>query len=173
VTIPYTTTETVMEFGVVGTSSVGLQDDVALVIDIEMSNLEITKVRYNPQTMQANKPVTIELTVKNTGKVDCENVSVRFYDGNVPAGAVTLERLPSDTNKTVVFTWIPTQAKEYKLKFVIDPDDQVMETNEEDNIKQDKVTVRSGGGLMPGFEGVFLMMAMMVGVAAVLLRRKD
>jgi subtilase family serine protease len=123
--------------------------------------------------MQANKPVTIELTVKNTGKVDNENVTVRFYDGNVPSGVVTLERLPGDTNKTVVFTWIPTEAGTYKLKFVIDPDDQIMETDEEDNIKQDKVTVRSGGGLMPGFEGVFLMVAIMVGAAAVLLRRKD
>jgi uncharacterized membrane protein len=173
VTIPYTTTDTIMEFSVVGTSSVGLQDDVALVIDIEMSNLEITKVRYKPQTMKANKPVTIELQVKNTGKVDCENVSVRFYDGNVPAGAMTLERLPGDTNKTVVFTWIPTKAGTYKLRFVIDPDDQVMETDEEDNEKIDKVTVQSGTNILPGFEALFLMVALMVGAVVVVLRRRD
>jgi uncharacterized membrane protein len=172
VTIPYTTTDTMMEFSVIGTSSVGLQDDVALVIDIEMSNLEITKVRYDPQTMKANKPVTIELIVKNTGKVDNENVTVRFYDGNVPSGVVTLERLPGNTNKTVVFTWIPTESGEYKLKFVVDPDDQIMETDEEDNTKDDKVTVRSGRNLLPGFEGVFMMMAVMLGAAMILVRRR-
>ena len=172
VTIPYTETEAMMDFHVVGSSSVGLQDEVALVIDIEMSNLEITKVKYKPNTMLSNKPVTIELEVRNTGRVDLENVTVRFYEGDVPSGVMTLERLPGNTNKTVVFTWIPTTAGDFKLKFVVDPDDQIMETNEEDNTKIDKVVVRKNNDLIPGFEGVLMVVGMMLACLVVALRRR-
>jgi uncharacterized membrane protein len=173
ITIPYTTTEQTMTFSVVGTSSVGLQDDVGLVVDVEKPNLSIEKITYSPSTIIAKKPITIEVMVRNTGKVDCENVTVRFYEGDTPAGINVLERFPGGTNKTVVFTWIPTHSGNYRLQYKVDPDDAIIETNEDDNIKVDKVTVRSGSGLVPGFDPIMIVGAIAVVAALVALRRKD
>jgi len=173
ITIPYTTSEQDLSFTVVGTSSVGLQDDVGLVIQVEKPNLSIEKITYNPSTITAKKSIAIEVSVRNTGKVDCENVTVRFYEGDTPAGINVLERFPGGTNKTVVFTWIPTHAGNYRLQFKIDPDDAVIETNEDDNNKVDKVTVRSGGGLVPGFDPILIIAAIAVVAVLVAARRKD
>jgi uncharacterized membrane protein len=172
ITIPYTTTETDMSFKVVGTSRVGLQDEVALVIDVQKPNLSIEKVTYNPSTIIAKKPVTITALVRNTGKVDCENVTVRFYEGDTPAGVATLERFPGGTNKTVVFTWIPPKAGSFKLKYVIDPDNLIIETNKEDNTRVDRVTVRSGSGLVPGFDPILIVAAIAVVAVIVTIRRR-
>jgi len=173
VTIPYTTTEAEMPLTVVGTSSVGIQDDVALVIDVEKSNLEIVKVSYSPKNIVAKKPVTIEVLVRNTGKVDGENITIRFYEGDTPAGVNTLERFAGGTNKTVVFTWIPPKAGAFKLKFWIDPDDLVIETNEDDNVKVDKVSVRASTGDIPGFEPMLLVLAIVAVAAVVAVRRRE
>jgi len=172
-TIPYTTAAAELPFTVVGTSSVGMQDDVSLVIDVEKPNLSIEKVTYSPSTLVVKKAVSIEVQVRNTGKVDCENVTIRFYDGSTPAGSLVLERFAGDTNKTVVFPWIPTHSGSYKLTYKIDPDDQVIETNEDDNQKVDKVTVRSGGGLVPGFEPILFLVAFAAVAVVVATRRKN
>ena len=54
----------------------------------------------------------------------------------------------------------------------MDPDNKVIESNEEDNKLVDRVNVSSGGGLIPGFDGLLVLLAL-VPVALIILRRRE
>jgi uncharacterized membrane protein len=169
ITIPFVYDQETTEYSmtVVGTSEGRVTDKVKFVVDLLLPNLKITKVKYNPKKIVADNPVTIELLVSNEGNVPCENVTVRFYDGTV-AGEQVLERLPPGANKTVVFTWLPKQGP-HTLIYEIDPDNRIIEVNEEDNKLKDRVTVSSPSNILPGFEAGMLLLAL---VPVVLLMRR-
>ena len=63
------------------------------------------------------------------------------------------------------------KAGSQKLEFVVDADNKVIESNEDDNRLIDRVTVANNGGIMPGFEGVLVLMAL-IPVAVILLRKR-
>jgi uncharacterized membrane protein len=159
-TIPFTYDQDTTEYSltVVGTSEGRIQDKVKFVVDLLLPNLKITRVKYKPSNIKANQDVSVEVIVANEGNVHTENVTIRFYDGTI-AGEVVLERLPAGANKTVVFTWLPTQGP-HRLIFEIDPDNKVIEVNEDDNKLVDRVDVSGQGGIIPGFEAVLLLGAL-------------
>jgi putative lipoic acid-binding regulatory protein len=166
----YTQDNTEFHMTVTGTSEGRIQDKVSVVVNLLLPNLKIMKVTYHPSRFIDNKPVTIEVIVYNQGQVSCENVTIRFYDKSV-AGEQVIERFPSNQNKTAVFTWMP-KTGQHRLEYVVDPDSKIIESNKEDNKMVDKVTVSSGGGLIPGFDALLFVVAM-VPVVLVLLRRKQ
>jgi subtilase family serine protease len=84
-----------------------------------------------------------------------------------------LERLPGGANRTVTFTWL-AKGGGHTLKFWVDPDNLIIETNKNDNIAKESVNVQSSGlGELPGFEMPLLFLAL-AGAAflAVLRKRK-
>jgi len=170
--IPFTydqdTTQYSME--VIGTSEGRIQDKVMFVVDLLLPNLKIMKVKYSTTHLQENKPVSIEVLISNQGQVPCENVTIRFYDKTI-AGEQVLERLPAGQNKTAVFTWMPKKGP-HTLEFQVDPDNKVIESNEDDNQLKDKVNVSGAGGIMPGFDAVLLLIALLPVVFITLRRRK-
>jgi len=157
---------------VTGTSEGRIQDRVLLMVDLFLPNLKILSVKYSTTHFTANKPVSIEVVVSNIGQVPCENVTVRFYDKNI-AGEQVLERMPAGGNLTAVITWMP-RAGQHKLEFQVDPDNKVIESNEDDNKVVDKVNVRMGVGDygVPGFDASLLLLAL-VPMALLLGRRKN
>jgi uncharacterized membrane protein len=165
----YDTDNTEYSMSVTGTSEGRVQDKVTFVVDLLLPNIKIMKVKYSSSHLVNNKPVSIEVIISNEGLVACENVTVRFYDHGI-AGEQTLERLPGGQNKTAVFQWMP-KAGSHKLEFLVDPDNKIIESNEEDNKLVDRVTVGNNGGIMPGFDGIIVLMAL-VPVALILLRKR-
>jgi uncharacterized membrane protein len=166
----YTQDNTEFHMTVTGTSEGRIQDKVSVVVNLLLPNLKIMKVTYHPARFIDNKPVTIEVIIFNQGQVSCENVTIRFKDKTV-AGEQVIERFPANQNKTAVFTWMP-KTGQHRLEYIVDPDSQIIESNKEDNKMVDKVTVSSGGGLIPGFDALLFIVAM-VPVVLVLLRRKQ
>jgi hypothetical protein len=171
-TIPFTYDQETTQYTltVIGTSEGRIQDKVMFVVDLLLPNLKIMKIKYSTSHFVQNKVVSIEVTISNEGQVPCENVTVRFYDKTI-GGEQLLERMPAGQNKTAVFTWMP-KAGPHKLEFTVDPDNKVIESNEEDNKLVDRVNVSSGGGLIPGFDGLLVLMAL-VPVALVILRKRE
>jgi len=155
---------------VTGTSEGRIQDKVMFVVDLLLPNLKITKIKYSTSHIVANKPVAIEVIVSNQGQVACENVTVRFYDKTI-AGEQVLERMPGGRNNTAVFQWMP-KAGQHRLEFTVDPDNKVIESNEDDNKLIDKVNVSNSGGLIPGYDAMLVLMAL-IPVALVLLRKRE
>jgi len=147
-------------------------DSVKLVLDIKMANLVISKVTYTPKTLKANKLATIVVTIDNIGEVNVENVTVRFYQDKTIMGNERLERISGATNRTVTFTWM-AKGGSHDLKFVVDPDNLVVENNKKDNQAKQTVKVQAAGFLeMPGFEMPLLFLALAAGAALMVLRRR-
>ena len=163
VPIPGGTNGTSVEFYVTATSLGGGSDSVKLVIDIKMANLLISKVTYAPKDLKAGKLATIVITLENVGEVSVENVTVRFYQDSSIMANDKLEMVTGGTNRTVTFTWM-AKGGDHTLKFVVDPDNMVVESNKKDNMAKQSVRVQAPGFLeMPGFGAPLLLLAMALG----------
>ncbi|MEM2976531.1 MAG: CARDB domain-containing protein [Thermoplasmata archaeon] len=170
--IPPGTNGSTVEFFVTAYSEGGVSDSLKLVVDIRMANLVISNIVYFPRSPKANKVVTVEVTVLNVGEVNVENVVVRFYEDKTILGNERLDRVAGGQNYTVTFTWL-ARAGPHNLRFVVDPDDLVVESNEADNIAKEKLTVGGAGWMeMPGFEAVLGLLALCVVASLALLRRR-
>jgi uncharacterized membrane protein len=170
--IPAGTNGTSVEFSVMARSQGGVADSVKLVLDIKMANLVVSKVTYTPKTLKANKLATIVVTVDNIGEVNVENVTVRFYQDKTIMGNERLERVSGGSNRTVTFTWL-AKGGTHSLRFVVDPDNLIVENNKKDNQAKESVKVASAGFLdMPGFEMPLLLVALAAGAAVMVLRKR-
>jgi subtilase family serine protease len=108
-----------------------------------IGNLRIQKARYFPSYIHVNKNATIEVFVQNEGPEDLTNIWVYFYLHDVElAGAGYIDSLAAGANKSVEFQWTPTEGGPTRLKYIVDPKNEINETNEDDNVQLDKVTVR-------------------------------
>ena len=170
--IPSNTNATSAEFFVTAKSEGGTTDSVKLVVDIKMANLLVKKIVYTPKTLKANKVATIVVTLDNEGEVTVENVTVRFYEDKTIVGTERLEIVSGGSNRTVTFTWL-AKAGPHTLKFVVDPDNLIVESNKKDNTAKENVKVGGGGwNDMPGFEMPFLVLALGAAAAVMVARRK-
>jgi subtilase family serine protease len=148
-----------------------VEDDVLFLVMIELPNLLIKDVDFDPPNVKAKKPVAIKVTLINEGTVQCDNVNVSFYDKDNLAGKMEVEVVAPGREGTVVFTWMPS-AGQHNLKFVVDSDNSIVETNEQDNTMSVKKTVESGSSLIPGFEGTWLLVAGAIAMMAVVVIRR-
>jgi uncharacterized membrane protein len=170
--IPGGTNGTTVEFFVTAKSEGGVTDSVKLITDIKMANLVVTKISYTPKTLQNNKVATITVTIDNQGDVSVENVTVRFYQDKTIMSTERLERLPGGNNRTVTYTWL-AKGGSHSLKFVVDPDNLIIETNKKDNTAKESVNVQQPGfGELPGFEMPFVVVAMIGAAVAVMFRKR-
>jgi uncharacterized membrane protein len=174
VDIPLDALTTSVLFSATSTSSVGVMSDMALVINVGLPNLKMINVTYLPATFKKDGATSIKVFIKNDGGSDCADVEVRFYEGDHQMDSQTIKVFPAGTEKAVLFTWVPAGSGEYNLRYVIDPENRIVETDKKDNVMNDKVTVgpHKGGGV-PGFEPAFVIMAIAVVAALVTVRRKE
>ncbi|MBM4249095.1 MAG: hypothetical protein FJ149_06615 [Euryarchaeota archaeon] len=173
VPIPAGVNGTSVEFYVTARSLGMVTDSVKLVLDIRMANLVISKVTCSPKTLRANKLATLVVTIDNIGEVNVENVTVRFYQDRAIMGNERLERVSGGTNRTATFTWM-AKGGTHSLRFVVDPDNLIVENNKADNQARQTVKVQEGSFLeqLPGFEGPLMLLALAAGAAVLVLRRK-
>jgi subtilase family serine protease len=170
-------TEEGYKIRVVGTSNGAAEnlqvvtDDVLFLVMIELPNLFIKDVDFDPPAVKAQKPVAIKVTIYNDGTVQCDNVNVSFFDKESLAGKLEVEVVAPGREGTVVFTWMPS-AGVHNLKFVVDSDNSIVETNEQDNSMSLKKTVESPNTLIPGFEGTYLLVAGAIAMMAVVVVRR-
>jgi hypothetical protein len=102
----------------------------------------------DPVAPRANTPANLILKVhRQGGKDPLLNVKVRFYQGDPKTGGVLIgERVlpvlsPREEGQTQPITWTPTAAGDDSLYAVIDPDNVVAETYEDNNTVQRTVSV--------------------------------
>jgi hypothetical protein len=121
----------------------GISKKLDGVFYVEGCELTIERISYYFPMIFLEKEELIEVTLRNSGRGACADVPVNFYDDKVLQYTAIIERLPPNVTKTVVFGWTPKTAGGHRLMFVVDPKNKVLEANEDDNTRVDKVTVRS------------------------------
>lgn len=136
--IPPTAACGTVEPGLTAYSHDASSDPIRLFIDVRLPNLVISKVQYSPHMLRLNRETTITVTVRNTGDIAAENITVRFFDNDKTAGNDRLARLPAGSNVTVAFIWLPHGGSK-ELKFVADPENLIIESNEQDNTVRERI----------------------------------
>lgn len=122
----------------------------------ELPNLVITSdnISFNPASPQVGTPVTITVTVRNTGQVEASKVVVAFFDDTsgspVPIGEPqTIERIAAGGSGQAQVVYDTTgKAGQRTIRVVADPNNAIPESNEEDNVATRALTVgeSSSGG---------------------------
>lgn len=108
-----------------------------------------------------DKNTTITAKVSGSGKTWSNyQVDVEFYDDSELIEKVKASISRGGT-KDVSVLWVPEKTGAHQIKVIVDPDDDFQETNENNNEATKNVDVKegSGGGGIPGFEGMFLIIA--------------
>jgi uncharacterized membrane protein len=157
-----------VDFFARATSTGAETDDVKLTLDVKLPDLKIQAVEYNPAKPKALNPVQITVRVTNDGTFSAENINVVLKDGKTEVGREVLRTITKQSNATASFTWVPKPGK-HKLTFEISND--IPELSLENNVLEHTKTVTEDKPF-PGFEGVFMVMALAIVALGAMIRRR-
>jgi subtilase family serine protease len=92
---------------------------------------------FTPEVTYLNAETTINVTVRNSGLAKAENILVSLYDGAPGTGTLigteTIALLAPQQSGAAAFTWNATTTGAHEFTVVIDPDNQIIESDENDN----------------------------------------
>jgi subtilisin family serine protease len=103
---------------------------------------------FSDNLPEGGEEIDITARINNTGGRSVENVLVRFLDGPERTGEVIGERyidVPSRSYSLASVVWEANPGL-HAITVIVDPDDQVVETDEDNNSAEKPITVR---GLNP------------------------
>lgn len=120
-------------------------------VDIERPNLviDVSSIEIDPAVPVAGQQVTLRCRVKNNGLSDAAHIKVRLYDhypekNGLCYAETLLDVLPAGESSVVKMVWTMKEGNGQTLLYVaIDPDNDIFETNELDNISAVSFTVCS------------------------------
>jgi hypothetical protein len=122
-------------------------------VDTEVDfSLGSSSISFSPDPKR-DINTTIKAKITGGGKRwSTFNVDVEFYDNSELIESVTWEINRAETNLVEV-TWIPDEGGKHTILVIVDPEDEISETNEHNNEVEKTVDVASGSeGGSPGFE---------------------
>ncbi|RLF48015.1 MAG: hypothetical protein DRN20_05165 [Thermoplasmata archaeon] len=133
-----------------GTSSTGIfhlnlsapagEQTMKLVINAKSYNDTSEDSARKEFTIRVVRPITIKVTVRNTGKVDLNDVPIYFYADNVLIG-VKYVNLVANSSKEVSINWTTYSDGEHVIVVKVDPEYSEIEINGEDNVYEMKIYI--------------------------------
>jgi hypothetical protein len=122
-----------VDFTVTASSLSGYSASVYLSVRIDKAELVITYVKIPSSGLHVGRPVTLDVTVVNRGIIGAGNVTVAFHGGGGDVRLTqNLGNVSAGAEEVFSFTWIPEKGRNI-LKFTVDPDDSVCESDETNN----------------------------------------
>ncbi|MGC9516170.1 MAG: cobaltochelatase subunit CobN [Methanomicrobiales archaeon] len=94
-------------------------------LEVEILNL--------PGTVSLGEEQNIEVNVRNTGSSSSGEFLVQIFNNNSLIGTQNITNLDPTSSTTLNFNWIPTTLGTYEIIAIVDPEDQVDESNEDNN----------------------------------------
>jgi hypothetical protein len=120
-------------------------------LDLSISSDNIS---FSPYIPKKGATGNISALINNTGYSDAENVTIRFYEGcngtGELIGEVNVSQIPVNGNATVQVQWTPAEAGPCNITVVVDPDNTISETDEDNNQAYKNVTVATYRVLVVG-----------------------
>ncbi len=99
------------------------------------------------------------------------SVDIEFYDDGELFEATTATINRAKTN-IVEVSWTPQSGGTHSISIIVDPEDEIIETNENNNEGQKSVEVGGSSNNTPGFEVPFVILALAILVILNILRFK-
>ncbi|MBS7633578.1 hypothetical protein KEJ15_08210 [Candidatus Bathyarchaeota archaeon] len=124
-----------------------------------------------PQQFTAGTQYTITVTISNIGTASAGEFAVELRANNALVGTQTVSSLAAGASTTVTFSWTPASVGQYTLVATVDPENVVVELNENNNSATQTVTVVEAFPWMYVVIAAVIIIVIIV-VAYVLLRRK-
>ncbi len=101
-----------------------------------LPDLVPTKIIYDDSNLQVGKEIFFDSGILNAGTVDSEGFNIKWFVndaqlgyGGHPGIAAGTEDLTSNSQ----FYWTPNAAGKFEVKFLVDSDDTIQESGEENN----------------------------------------
>jgi len=121
-------TNTINNLFIDGVVQVKLLQDVA--VDLEVSSPDISFSEANPS---AGQTITFSAEIHNLGDRNLQNITVRFFDGNQSIGDQCISLIPRHSARTASISWTADREGFHLMKVVVDSDNAIVETDEENN----------------------------------------
>jgi uncharacterized repeat protein (TIGR01451 family) len=122
-------------------------------IDIEgQPDFAVGGISFSAEEPKIGDPVTIQITIYNNG-TESGKVDYIIYDGDPDVGVEIGQgnkQISADRSSTVSVDWIPEEGGEHTIYVVLDPDDDITESDEDNNEGNRIITVEKpaeGGGI--------------------------
>jgi hypothetical protein len=123
---------------------------------------------------EKDKNTTITAKILGSGlRWKSYQVDVEFYDGSELIDTVQV-RVSLGKKKEASVLWVPASDGDHDITVIVDSDDDIHETNENNNEATTSVDVKAGEGSngTPGFDALFVLVAFSIAVIAGILTRK-
>ena len=147
-------------------------DTVALTLASEsVSDAYLEELRISPSSPAEGDRVTASVTVL-AGGADLDSVYVGFYLDETFIGGERVNQIAAGWRDKVVTVSFDATDGSHKLEAVIDPDNEVAESDESNNELELAFTVEKGGGLLP-FYLLFVALAVVGGAVYYRYRNRE
>ena len=147
-------------------------DTVALSLASEsVSDAYLEELRISPSSPAKGDRVTASVTVL-AGGADLDSIYVGFYLDGTFIGGERVNQIAAGWRDKVVSVSFDATDGIHRLEAVIDPDNEVAESDESNNELELVFTVESGGGLLP-FYLLFVALAAVGGAVYYRYRNRD
>lgn len=115
-----------------------------VVTEAQWSDLTPTEITFNNADLGVGKTVLLESGINNSSNVETGVFNLKWYVDGEQVGYGSHEGIPA--NSTVIngnsqYYWTPAASGAYQIKFVIDCDDFITETNEDNNVAMASIVV--------------------------------
>jgi hypothetical protein len=125
---------------------INLEDDLVMMkLYILLPDLEVKGKKVNhPSSFDSGEIVTISAEIRNIGAIEAKEVIVTFYVDGKEIRSQTINILEKGQSRLVPFTW-EAASGDHDLKIVVDPEDAIVEDNEDNNEGTADVGIQTGG----------------------------
>jgi subtilase family serine protease len=108
-------------------------------------DLVIRDITWTPTKAAVGQTVTFTINIRNGGKGEAINSSVALYINDSLVGSADLEEIDTGGIVTKAFDWI-AEVSSFELRAVLDPGEAVVESNENNNMVYQTVSLQGEGG---------------------------
>ncbi len=108
-------------------------------------DLVIRDITWTPTKAAVGETVTFTINIRNKGKGEARNSSVALYINDSLVGSADLEEINTGGIVTKAFDWI-AEVGSFELRAVLDPGEAVVESNEDNNMVYQEVSLQGAGG---------------------------
>jgi hypothetical protein len=132
-------------YTLIATNSAGSTTaSVTVTVIEELPDLAIIEIAFDPRDPLPEGEVTIRATIRNEGNAPGEEILVIFMVDQQEFARETISHMEPGREEVVTATWRATTLGGHALFIEVDPEGRIRESNEENNILEDVITVGTG-----------------------------
>ncbi|HID28050.1 MAG TPA: DUF3344 domain-containing protein, partial [Methanosarcinales archaeon] len=119
-------------------------DKFWMLVVADLPDLTVSEISL-PNNLFANLSNQIKAVISNNGLASAQNFEVDLKVNSTKVDSKTVEELEAGQNITLEFNWTPSSLGDYKIEISVDPNNEIQELNEGNNINSTIATVYENG----------------------------